>query len=397
MKRAGPPTSEPSRQALLLCDSPLKTPQGALAFALIMALAPGLAIHTWIGWLTPLGSAWVLLFALGMSVLGSVLALFAIRFLDRRDPEPWPLRIGAVAVAVLVAPGAAAFFNERSPFPTLTVGFNEEVWKVFPLLLVAVFLPRWILGMRDGLVYGAIGGLGFNIMETAVYVLRTSFPKDGLLLGTSEQLGRLGWWGIGNHMLWAALTGAGIGYFIQHPRARWRIVLPIAFYLLAVLTHTAQDNGVSIVLFMLFAALLSALGAGLTAQPGTAAAQQELARYTPTLLAFEVVAINLINLPLLAWAVLRSGRWEREAIRTQLADEAAQVVTPAEYQAVLAEGRFRLRRVAGYPGPVARSIRDAQNALALQKQYLASRGLALDGDPLVEHYRKELGRLRRGA
>lgn len=381
----------------LLCDSPLQSRKGRLWLAAIGAVVIALAGHTWVGWLTPLSSGGVLLFAFSMALLGSMLAIFTIGFLDRRDPEPMVLRIAVMVTAVMIAPGAAAFFNERSPVPTLTVGFNEEFWKVFPLLMIVMFLPRWIVSMRDGLVYGAVGGFGFNLMETAVYVLRSSYPKDGLLEGTTAQLARLGWWGIGNHMLWAALVGAGIGFYMQCPQSRWRRFIPIAFYLCAVLTHTAQDNGVSIVLMLLAAATITALGLGMDAAAGTAAAQQQMMQFLPLLTALEELLINIFNIPLLVWAMVRSSRYERESIRTQLAGEGPEVVSPTEYQQVLVERRFRLRKIEGFPKKVGVAIRNTQNALAMQKQFLATRGRAIEGDPLVEYYRARVKALRQGS
>lgn len=177
---------------IFLCDSLLLRPTGWFLLAAIAVGVATLAIPTWIGWLSSVESAQVLAFAFSMALLGSMLTILLIRFLDRRDPTPLRIQVLVFALALLVAPAAAAHINERSPLVTLTVGFNEEFWKVFPLLIVVLFLPRWVLTIRDGLLFGAVGGLGFNLMETAVYVLRSSYPEHGMLEGTTFQLSRLG-------------------------------------------------------------------------------------------------------------------------------------------------------------------------------------------------------------
>jgi hypothetical protein len=45
---------------------------------------------------------------------------------------------------------------------------------------------------------------------------------------------------------------------------------------------------------------------------------------------------------------------------------------------------------------VARQIRNAQNSLAFHRHYLRRKGRAIEGDPLAEHWRGEVARLRSG-
>lgn len=381
-----------------LYDSPLHTRRGRIALGLIAAIVFLPAVHSWKGWLTPIENGKVLLVGVFFALLGSMLGLLFLRYLDRRDPEPWALRAGALLMAGLVAPAAAAFFNGHSPYVLLTVGFNEEFWKVFTLLFIVVFAPRVVNGVRDGIIYGALGGFGFNIIELAVYVLRVSYPQDGLLVGTTHQLSRLGWWGIGNHVIWSALVGAGIGYAIQNPSSRWRFILPIGIYTLAAVTHDLQDAGVGVLLMVLISAgLMSVLG-GKSGQPApsvpSADAIERMQQFVPTAIAFEAIAINVVCLPILLYALVRSGDWERRIVRDQLASEQPPVVTQQELDGIRAEKRFRLRTIPGYPKAKGRAIRNAQNALAFQKEYLAQRGRPSDRDPLAQYLRSVIAGLR---
>ena len=379
----------------MLYDSPLHRLAGKISLVAILLITLYFASSSWIKWLTPLQNAPILFGGMFFAVLGSLIGLAILRYLDRRKPEPWLYFIGVLIVATLFTAAPAAYFNTRSPYSTLTVGFVEEFWKVFPLLLLVIFAPTVVTGVRDGIIYGALGGFGFNIMETSVYVLRTSTPEQNVFSTISEQLGRLGWHGVGNHVLWSMLVGAGIGYAVQTSNKRLRIIVPIGAYLLAVVTHTLQDNMVGVMVMMGIAAGIASLASTGLQIPQNSPKIAELMRSaTPLTLTLEALVINIVNLPLLIYALLKSGNWERQVVRDELADEVGKAITPEEYAGVLAERRFRLRRIAGYPRRLAGQIRNAQNSLAFQKHYLRRKGRAPDEDLLVQYWRAEVDRLR---
>lgn len=382
----------------LLYDSPLHGRAGKIAFAVILAFTLYFAASTWIHWLTPIQSAGTLFGAMAFAFVGSLIGLVILRYLDRRKPEPWPYFIGVLVVATLFTAAPAAYFNNLSPASTLTVGFVEEFWKVFPLLMFVIFAPTVVTGVRDGLIYGALGGFGFNIMEISVYVLRTSSPDQNIFATISDQLNRLGWHGIANHVVWAALVGAGIGYAVQTKNKSLRYLVPIGAYLLAVVTHTLQDNMVGVMIMIgISTGIVSLMGVNLQSPQEAANAQGLMRTLTPLATTLEVLVINIINIPILIFALFKSGTWERGVVRDELAGEAASVITPEEYQGVLAERRFRLRRIAGYPRRQAGQIRNAQNSLAFQKQYLQHKGRAVAGDPLADYWRAEVAQLRGGS
>ena len=288
----------------------------------------------------------------------------------------------------------AAYFNERSPDAILTVGLNEEFWKALPLLLLVFFAPTMVTGVRDGLIYGALGGFGFNIIETTAYILRATDPSEGLA-GVSTQLARLGFWGLENHVFWSMLVGAGIGLAVQSNKRRTQILAPLGAYLLAALTHTIQDFGMGGALAAgLLLVILAALGVNLTTQADQAATAELGKQYMGLALGLESLVINFVNIPILIYALLKSGNWERQVIREQLADEVGAVITPEEYEGVKAEKRFRLRRVPGYSGHTGRAIRNAQNNLAFHKAYLKRKNRPIEGDPLTEYWRGEVARFR---
>ncbi|HRW09108.1 MAG TPA: PrsW family glutamic-type intramembrane protease [Caldilineaceae bacterium] len=380
----------------MLYDSPLHTLSGKLIYAAILLITFYFSAKVWIGWLTPLSNGWLILYAMTIAFCGSLIGIAFLLYLDRRDPEPWWFFAGTLLAALLLTTAPAAYFNSISPAPTLTVGFNEEFWKVLPLLLLIFFAPTLVSGTRDGLIYGALGGFGFNIAEIANYFLKVSYPAEGLD-GLTGQLARLGWWGIGNHVFWSALVGAGIGYAVETDHRVRKFTVPLGAYLAAVLTHTLQDNLVGPLLgvgLMALVLLIQGVDFRNIDLQDTQNLPDAIQPAMGIALPLEALVINIINIPLLIIALRRSGNWERELVREELADESAEIVTPEEYEGVRAEERFRLRRVPGYPRRVGRQIRNAQNALAFHKRYLRRRGRSLETDPLVTYWRDEVLRLR---
>lgn len=377
----------------MLYDSPLHTRRGKVIFAAIIAIVLFLSAQAWIRWLTPLSNTWIVLAGIFFASLGSWIGLAILRYLDRREPESWWYWIGALLFALLFTTAPAAVLNNASPAPLLTVGFNEEFWKALPLLLLVFFAPTMVNGVRDGIIYGALGGFAFNIVEIANYFLKVSYPERGLD-GLSDQLARLGFWGIGNHVIWSMLVGAGIGLAVQSKSRPTRILAPLGAYLLAAITHDIQDIGGGALLMVAATTILISLQ-GANVDPTDQAAVRELsqANIRPAM-QIEAFLINVFILPIILYALVKSGNWERAVIRDELADEVGEVITPEEYEGVEAEKRFRLRRVPGFSRGTARKIRNAQNGLAFQKAYLKRKGRLVDGDPLAEYYRAEVARLR---
>ena len=98
-------------------------------------------------------------------------SLWAIRFLDRHEPEPPPLVWGSVAFVILFAPITSRVMHSIIDSGLLpywvVVGPLEELTKLLPLLVIVAVGLRSGVSMRDGIVYGALGGLGFAIVEFA--------------------------------------------------------------------------------------------------------------------------------------------------------------------------------------------------------------------------------------
>jgi RsiW-degrading membrane proteinase PrsW (M82 family) len=94
--------------------------------------------------------------------------------------------------------------------------------------------------MRDGIVYGALVGIGFNWFEAAVYVAQNyaehGVAPYGLHLGARYAL-----FGLGGHATFTAIFGAPLGLAI-HTRRRWlRFVAPLGGLASAIAAHMLNN------------------------------------------------------------------------------------------------------------------------------------------------------------
>jgi RsiW-degrading membrane proteinase PrsW (M82 family) len=106
---------------------------------------------------------------------------------------------------------------------SLSAPLNEELLKLCGVVMVALAAPLAINGPLDGLVYGALTGLGFQAAENVTYglnaiVMSGGTSPDRAVLNSA--LLRVGTAGFGSHWTMTAVAGAGVGYLILHTRRR---------------------------------------------------------------------------------------------------------------------------------------------------------------------------------
>ncbi|HTZ91152.1 MAG TPA: PrsW family glutamic-type intramembrane protease [Streptosporangiaceae bacterium] len=104
---------------------------------------------------------------------------------------------------------------------SLSAPLNEEALKLCGVALVALAAPLMINGPLDGLIFGAITGLGFQAAENVTYglnaiVLSGGTSPDSAVLGSA--LLRVATTGVGSHWTMTAVAGAGLGYLIRYLR-----------------------------------------------------------------------------------------------------------------------------------------------------------------------------------
>lgn len=115
-------------------------------------------------------------------------------------------------LAKTVSPGFAASWGPALAGPT-----TEEILKLLGVVVIALVAGRQINSVLDGFVYGALVGLGFQVVENVVFALNAvdlagGGDRAGPVVATFLMRGFLG--GLWSHTLFTALAGAGIAYVV---------------------------------------------------------------------------------------------------------------------------------------------------------------------------------------
>ena len=405
--------SDASTTTLPPLASPLRRPRVARAVTIALGVLLVLASLIICAIVAGLGSeaTRVFLSALAISSALSVVPVAILWYLDRREREsPWlfaaaflwggliatafalPANTAVimaiagwlehnVAIRDLLGPEAAIMIGAPVAAPVV-----EETLKGLGIVLLFWLVRGEFDNLRDGFIYGALVGAGFNWFESALYV-QQNFAQFGAA-PFGFQLGmRYAWLGLAGHAMFSGIFGASLGLARMGRRRPWRWLVPVAGYLVAILGHT-WNNALPLIL---------ALAA---AQSGEAPPTE--AQAPPAMGLFEAMASASISnlivfLPfalLLAWIVRRSGRWERDVIREELADEVGRSLTPEEYAAVERDAVFRTRRIDSGNRAASAALVIAQNELAFRKRRLRDRGYDCEQDPVVARRRAEIAALR---
>ncbi|MFC3997998.1 PrsW family intramembrane metalloprotease [Nocardiopsis sediminis] len=126
--------------------------------------------------------------------------------------------------------------------PSLSAPFNEELLKLCGLALIALAAPRAFRGPVDGFVFGALVGLGFQVMENLTYALSLVIEQGAttgagsVILSFAARVILTGW---GSHWAMTAVAGTGLGMIAAAAgRAPARRLVPaVLLILLAVAMH----------------------------------------------------------------------------------------------------------------------------------------------------------------
>ena len=191
-----------------------------------------------------------------VSVVPALFFLWFIWWLDRYDREPWYLVAGAfgwgaggaIFIAIVASLTIAAPFHlviTKGAVMSLSIvviaPFVEEIAK--GIILVPLAFHRKFDGLVDGMVYGAIVGLGFAVTENFFYYLGV-FAKSGVASWAFTVVLRT-FCSTWMHALASGLTGAAIGYAkFAHGKARW-LVPPLGL-LLAMAVHCFYNGAIVI-------------------------------------------------------------------------------------------------------------------------------------------------------
>lgn len=240
-------------------------------------------------------------------------SLWIVRRLDRL-PMPCAVYAAAFGFVVAFAPITSevtwGVINRGVRYWQI-VGLTEELTKMLPVLLALVYAPRLVSNTRDGLVLGALAGLGFAVIEFGTSFALDNFPENGWADLYSSLPAR---WALGthDHILWGAATGGAIGYLVESPQSRKHQLVALLTIVAVMFTHGLQD---------LFGKYIGPLAIGVLGQPLLAmGVTEESFQPGRPLFSFvlfvgaliNTVLINFLVIPIL-WKQIRSGPWREDA------------------------------------------------------------------------------------
>jgi protease PrsW len=358
----------------------------------------------------PSDAASVYLKALTLSGLLAVVPLALLWFLDRRERESgWLFAAaffwgGCIATA-LALPFNTAFFQlidawvTQHPAITLVLGPDaammlaapisapiiEEIAKALGVLLIFWLLRAEFDTMRDGFVYGAAVGLGFNWSEAALYVAQ-GYAESGVAPYGSELGGRYALLGLGGHAMFTGMFGACLGFALHTNRVWLRTLAPIVGITLAIAAHMLNNS----------LPLLAALAGAAAGEPPGGHEPLADVGFLEAFLSGSLIQV-VVFLPFLVivgFGLWRSGLWERRVIREELAGEVGHAVSPGEYQEIVRDRIFRTRRINGMRRRASSALVNAQHELAFRKRRVRDHGKDPERDHLIQHWREEIRRLR---
>ncbi len=218
-------------------------------------------------------------------LLGIVLSIIAgiiptiiygwfVYWLDRHEKEPWWLLalafcwgmvpavlIALIAQILLDIPTTWVFGNDNLAYDvvggSVWAPITEEITKGLGVLLIVLIARREIDNILDGIVYGAMAGLGFAFTENVFYFLG-ALTENGFGDWVITILLRTIPFGL-NHAFFTGVFGASVGYALLTHDPVNRIVMPIVGLAAAMIFHGLHNFGASLASLNCFSILLSLL------------------------------------------------------------------------------------------------------------------------------------------
>jgi RsiW-degrading membrane proteinase PrsW (M82 family) len=406
--------------ARVLYGSPLSQPKFGsfvvILLGVLVILSTSSIVNNMIAPTSAKGGIPIFLMALAWSGFLSIIPIAILWFLDRREPESKWLYAIALLWGALIATGVAQPINALiinavkdyfTLHPDLQAALGgkmatisiaaplagpivEEITKGAGVLLLFLLLRSEFDSVRDGFIYGALVGIGFNFLETSAYILQ-GFVDTGSAPWLSQLGSRHSVFGLGTHALFTGLFGMGLGLARQTVRPWLRYAAAPIGWLLGFSAHFV-NNSIGLLLILIIKITGTNLndtsdvgGLNLDRLPFLTGFAFNTVRNLVTLFPFFIIAIVML------W---QSGEWERQVIREQLADEPEPMITLEEYEGVKRDRIFKTRRIPEYDRRTAAAIVKAQNELALRKWRVQQQGQDVGTDTLVASWRDELLRLR---
>lgn len=253
----------------------------------------------------------ILVLSLLAAIIPTIFYVALIYWVDRYEKEPLSLILAAFFWGAIPSIIAAFIFNTAFsiPFYLLSEGFGdfvgasiiapliEESLKGFALLGIFFFRRHELDSPLDGIIYGAMVGMGFAMVENIFYFVSV-YNELGTTAWQVNIFMRAFLFGL-NHALFTSMTGLGLAIARLSRSQAVRFVVPVVGWGAAVLLHAIHNASASMGGLFCLLLLISDFGG------------------------------VLLTLIIMGWALWQESRW----IKEYLAEEVEQgLLTPQQWQ-----------------------------------------------------------------
>lgn len=302
-----------------------------------------------------MGQATVFLLSCIGALIPALIYISIIYWVDRYEKEPLWLLGAAFLWGAVPSIIISFIFNTVLSIPIYALAQDsadaiaaaliappvEETMKGLAVLGILFFRRSEIDSLLDGIIYGAVIGMGFAVVENVYYFLNV-FAEGGVEAWSLNIFLRAVVFGL-NHSLFTAVTGLGVAFARMNPTSQLRFVTPVLGWMGAMFLHFVHNLTVSFGNLVCLVALASDWGG------------------------------VWLMLAIMIWALIQERRW----IREYLAEEVNLGFLTADQFNVACSGRKRTSRhfhqlsqsgLAGYRNSV--SLYHRCSELAYKKHHL---------------------------
>jgi len=184
-----------------------------------------------------------------------------INWLDRYEKEPKLLLvatflwgaivavIGAIIVSLIMDAGFTMVLGDEGladlAGSSITAPLVEELWKGMAVLIVFLLFRKEFDSILDGIVYGAIVGLGFAATENVLYFFGeySSGGWNGFFTNFFLRIGVFAW----GHPSYTALTGIGFAVSRTSRNTLVKFIAPVVGLGMAMFVHSFHNTAVTFV------------------------------------------------------------------------------------------------------------------------------------------------------
>lgn len=204
--------------------------------------------------------------------ISTSLYAWLVWWLDRHEKEPWWLLALVFLWGAAPAIGLAVVIEIILDLPISILGPSlayeiagssliaptvEEITKGVAVFAVLLFVRREMDNVLDGIVYGAMAGLGFAFTENFFYVIG-SLVEGGWGMWAGVLFMRAIIFGL-NHAFFTGITGAALGYTRLSSNPLTKVFVSLLGLTGAIIFHAIHNLGATLTSITCFGLLLSLL------------------------------------------------------------------------------------------------------------------------------------------